>query len=236
MSVVLLRFYLQSSKWAKIHHFLEHWNRKKIFLTFNKFFMSTWWENCKKRQNKIFHGVFFKSTLSVLRCTWTDGINLKIFLGYNINYLSIWPFICHPWFPTRKASKLTFICFQHQVLNTLQGLDNWSWKQINVSFEAFLVGNQVDMKNVVKFSSDFFPYFEALYTNSENAGLKIPVSNPKMTLDFPDFQTQTRKRPFLVYFNRPGYGSNLIKYVAYMWIYKKEWDPLCLFCCAQQVW
>ena len=27
--------------------------------------------------------------------------------------------------------------------------------------------HQVDMKNVVKFSSDFFPYFEALYTNSE---------------------------------------------------------------------
>ena len=26
--------------------------------------------------------------------------------------------------------------------------------------------HQVDMKNVVKFSSDFFPYFEALYTNS----------------------------------------------------------------------
>ena len=60
----------------------------------------------------------------------------------NINYLSIWPFMSHPWFPTRKASKLTFVGFQHQVLNTLQGLDNWSWKQINVSFEAFLVGNQ----------------------------------------------------------------------------------------------
>ena len=85
---------------------------------------------------------FLKSTLSVLRWTWTGRINLKIFLGHHINYLSIWPFMCHPWFPTRKASKLTFICFQHQVLNTLQGLDNWSWKQINVSFEAFLVGDQ----------------------------------------------------------------------------------------------
>ena len=50
--------------------------------------------------------------------------NLKIFLGHHINYLSIWPFMCHPWFPTRKASKLTFVCFQHQVLNTMQGLNN----------------------------------------------------------------------------------------------------------------
>ena len=32
--------------------------------------------------------------------------DLKIFLGYDINYLSIWPFMHHPWFPTRKASKL----------------------------------------------------------------------------------------------------------------------------------
>ena len=75
--------------------------------------------------------------------------DLKIFLGYDINYLSIWPFMGHPWFPTRKASKLTFACFQ---------LAGWwpcdcfqlagrchspaSWKQTNISFEAFLVGNQ----------------------------------------------------------------------------------------------
>ena len=26
--------------------------------------------------------------------------------------------------------------------NTVQGLNHWSWKQTNVSFEAFLVGNQ----------------------------------------------------------------------------------------------
>ena len=79
-------------------------------------------------QKKFFRGgFFFKSTLSVLRCTWTGRINLKIFLGYHINYLSIWPFMCHPWFPTRKASKLTFVCFQHQVLNTMQGLNNYEW-------------------------------------------------------------------------------------------------------------
>ena len=49
----------------------------------------------------------------------------------------------HPWFPTRKTSKLTFVCFQLQLFSTLQGLKNWSWKKTNVSFEAFLVGNQV---------------------------------------------------------------------------------------------
>ena len=90
-----------------------------------------------------FHDGFLRySTLSILRCTWTGQINLKIFLGYNINYLSIWPFMRHPWFPTRKASKLTFVCFQLQILNTVQGLNNWSWKERNVSFEALLVGNQ----------------------------------------------------------------------------------------------
>ena len=42
----------------------------------------------------------------------------------------------HPWFPTRKASKLTFICFQLQLLNSMQGLNIWSWKEKNASFEA----------------------------------------------------------------------------------------------------
>ena len=47
----------------------------------------------------------------------------------SIHNLSIWPSMPHPWFPTKKASKLTFVCFQHQVLDTMQGLNNWSWKQ-----------------------------------------------------------------------------------------------------------
>ena len=52
--------------------------------------MSTWWGDCKK---KFFRGgFFFKSTLSVLRLTWTGRINLKIFFGYNINYLMPCPF------------------------------------------------------------------------------------------------------------------------------------------------
>ena len=39
----------------------------------------------------------------------------------------------------------------------------------------FLQSIQVDMKNVVKFSSDFFPYFEALYTNSDIPWLNSPT-------------------------------------------------------------
>ena len=124
--------------------FLEHWNRQKIISDIRQRFSCLLDERIEKKCKFFFSRwlFFFKSTLSVLRCTWTGRINLKIFLGYDINYLSIWPFMRHPWFPTRKASKLTFICFQLQLLNTIKGLNNWSWKQTNVSFEAFLVGNQ----------------------------------------------------------------------------------------------
>ena len=86
---------------------------KKVFGSFDNVFyvylMSGLQKNAKK---KFLWCFFFKSTLSVLRCTWTGRINLKIFLGHHIKYLSIWPFMCHPWFPTKKASKLTFACFQ----------------------------------------------------------------------------------------------------------------------------
>ena len=69
-------------------------------------------------------------------------INPKILLGYHINFLSIWPFMHHPWFPTRKSSKLTFVCFQLLLFSPCNVFNNWSWKQTNVSFEDFLVGNQ----------------------------------------------------------------------------------------------
>ena len=116
---------------------------KKVFVIFDNVFHVYLMGELQKFAKKYFSCFFFfKSTLSILRCTWTGRVNLKIFLGYNINYLSIWPFMRHPWFSTRKASKLTFVFFQLQFFNTMQGLNNWSWKQINVSFEAFLVGNQ----------------------------------------------------------------------------------------------
>ena len=94
--------------------FLEHWNSQKSLCNIWKRFsclIDEWIEKiCKKN---FFHGgLFFKSTLSVLRCTWTGRINLKIFLGHHINYLSISPFMCQSWFPTRKALKLTFVCFE----------------------------------------------------------------------------------------------------------------------------
>ena len=122
--------------------FLEHWNRQRILFDIEPSFLCLLDEGIVKKWDFFFTVAFFISTLSILRCTWTGQINLKIFLGYHINYLSIWPFMCHPWFPTRKASKLTFVCFQHQVSKTIQGLNNWSWKQTNVSFEAFPVGNK----------------------------------------------------------------------------------------------
>ena len=65
-------------------------------------------------------------------------INLKIFLGYDITYLNIWPFMCHTWFPTRKASKLTFIYFQLAGWWPCDCFQLASWKQTNISFEAFL--------------------------------------------------------------------------------------------------
>ena len=124
--------------------FLEHWNRQKILSDIQQHFSFLLDEGIAKkcRKKKFRGGFFFKSILSVLRCTWTGRINLKIFLRYNINYLSIWPFMHPTWFPTRKASKLTFICFQLQFFSPCNVLNNWSWKQTNVSFEAFLVGNQ----------------------------------------------------------------------------------------------
>ena len=104
--------------------------------------MSTWWVDWKKLQKKKNSRWLFFNPLYPWTCTWTGRINLKICLGYDMNYLSIGPFMRHPWFPTRKASKLTFICFQLQFFSPCIVLNNWSWKQINVSFEAFRVGNQ----------------------------------------------------------------------------------------------
>ena len=66
-----------------------------------------------------------------------------IFLEENIDllYLSNFAIMCYGWFPIRKALKLTFVCFQLQLFRTMQELKNWSWKQTNVSFQAFLLRN-----------------------------------------------------------------------------------------------
>ena len=114
------------------------------------FFIPTWWMDCKNvKKKKISRWLF-----EIIHIFWSEiwdlrSKDLKIFLGHDINYLSIWPFMSHPWFPTRKASKLIFYCFQlagewHNPASWKQshGHHPASWKQINVSFEAFLVGNQ----------------------------------------------------------------------------------------------
>ena len=75
--------------------------------------MSTWWMDCKNIKKKNFSRWLFE-IIHIIRFEIWDlrSRDLKKFLGYDINYLSIWPFIGHPWFPTRKASKLIFVCFQ----------------------------------------------------------------------------------------------------------------------------
>ena len=113
-------FRIESLTKDKHPMFLEHWNRQKIISSIGQRFSCLLDEWIGKICKNNFSPCFFLNPLSVLRRTWTGRINLKILLGYNINYLSIWPIMRHPWFPTRKASKLTFICFQLQLLNTMQ--------------------------------------------------------------------------------------------------------------------
>ena len=69
------------------------------------------------RANKIFSRA--KTLKKYLICHWTFEIiqfirfemhmdrpdKCEFFLGYNINYLSIWPFMCHPCFPTQLKLK-----------------------------------------------------------------------------------------------------------------------------------
>ena len=86
------------------------------FPVFDNDFHVYFMRGLQRYAKKNFTVAFLKSALSILRCTWTGGMNLKILLGYNIKYLSIWPFMRHPWFPTRKASKLTFVCFQLPII------------------------------------------------------------------------------------------------------------------------
>ena len=62
---------------------------KKVFLTLDNVFHVYLMSGLQKHAKQNFMMAFLKSPLSVLRCTRTDQINLKILLGYNVNYLSI---------------------------------------------------------------------------------------------------------------------------------------------------
>ena len=118
--------------------------------------MSTWWGDCKKMQRKI--GVFFFKTHFIRFEMHMDRPDdLKNFLGHHIKYLSIWPFMCHPWFPTRKASKLTFVCFQLQLSSPCNVFNTWCWKELNVIFEAFL--DKVDFKKRPPWKKKFLYFF-----------------------------------------------------------------------------
>ena len=61
--------------------FLEHWNSQKSLCNIWQRFSCLLDESIeKKRKKNFFHGgLFFKSTLSVLRCTWTGQIIWKKF-------------------------------------------------------------------------------------------------------------------------------------------------------------
>ena len=62
----------------------------------------------KEKLKKFYVGPRRYSHLSILESHGQARINLKKKLGYNINFLSIWPFMRHPCFPTIKVSKVSF--------------------------------------------------------------------------------------------------------------------------------
>ena len=100
--------------------------------------MSTWWMDCKNIKKKIFSRWLFE-IIHIIRFEIWDlwSRDLKKILGYDINYLSIWPFMGHPWFPTRKASKLTFV-----KTDNVDYLKKPPWKKF--FFDIFLAAFQRD--------------------------------------------------------------------------------------------
>ena len=124
--------------------FLEPWNSENSLTLIWQLFSCLLDEWIAKIYKIFFFSRWLFEIIHIIRFEIWDlrSRDLKKFLGYDINYLSIWPFMCHPWFPTRKASKLSFICFQLQLSSPCNVFNTWCWKQVNLSFEAFLVGNQ----------------------------------------------------------------------------------------------
>ena len=77
-------------------------------------------------------------------------------------YFHIYPAcLCasQPWFPTRKASKLTFVCFQLQFFSPCK-----SHREKIISFIFLQSTHQVDMKNIAECQKEFFAYCNALET------------------------------------------------------------------------
>ena len=138
--------------------FLEQRNTPKILSNSQQCLSCLLDEWIAKKCKKIFLlGVFFLNPLYLFwdaHVTWTGRLNLKIFSEYDINYFkSIWPFMCHPWFHTRKASKLRFVCFQLQLFCPCIVFNNWSWTQINVSFKKdYFHFSKLRDENIYKYS------------------------------------------------------------------------------------
>ena len=108
--------------------------------------------------------------------------NLKKNLGHHINYLSNWPLMCHHWFPNRRASKLTFICFQLQ-LSSLYNVFNTWWcpKKFFSDYppvHVYLKTDKVDLKKGLR-ENFFFCIF-------------LPFS---VILDFPLERPQNQRLP-----------------------------------------
>ena len=131
---------------SKIFLSVHCWNieprsrKKSLTLIWKRFscLLDEWIAKISKKK-KISRRLF--EIIHIIRFEIWDLEIWNFFLGYDFNYLSIWPFMRHPWFPTRKASKLRFTCFQ------LAGwwpcdcfqIAGWchspaSWKQTNTVF------------------------------------------------------------------------------------------------------
>ena len=82
------------------------------------FFMSTWLQKYAKY-------IFFHDAHGQAGDIWKYFWNMII-----TTYLSIWPCMRHPSFPTRKASKPTFVCFQLEQI--------WFWGLELIKSSQFL--------------------------------------------------------------------------------------------------
>ena len=74
-----------------------------------------------------------KCAIEQCACEW---------LGLGLSFFCLWGFKLYFWSQNTPYHTGLISPDSIQITNTMQGLKNWSWKQINVSFEAFLVGNQ----------------------------------------------------------------------------------------------
>ena len=95
-------------RYGKHCWYIEPRNREKSLRLIWQRFSCLLDEWIAKISKKKFFSRWLFEIIHIIRFEIWDlrSRDLKKVLGYDINYLSIWPFMRHPWFPTRKASKL----------------------------------------------------------------------------------------------------------------------------------